>query len=545
MAAMQPSRLSGARAFMNKMIRERWDIGIDRFDIDETGAGTALYHIRAPGQEFSFIAFSRPPSSKMRTGRIIGRAWDMMGTLNEGPANDADIEAARAELPKLYRGRSTKNTLVWCRSNRSMRVFDHTVEALMRGDQPDVSEIAGACYLMRNTGLDGNGTFGTRSFPSLGPDHALGGPLEAQLLNAYLMREFSCDLVEHLARLKSDKAVSLKPELRRFIGVGNGSALGLIFFIHRHPRLINSWIKARETAIAEARGLELKKGDPRFDRLVMLLEKAIVFRRQDRMTYETLASSTEIAADLDKIVAAVRDLQQSGAIAGDASPLPLDQLIRHFENELHPESVETLLSLMIELVPETADRLAAKQGGVDELPLQASRTVADLRAIIASEYQWALNIDMSAPDASTYVWYKSETAEEPRRGPRSEVPHALDLGLDLPGGVQKLKADLEAFEGDAFLSRFLMAHPEHRYLVGRLQSLSGEPYHSPIANINAGDFIPIDLVRLMNVTVHGIDKTRDFLNRNLRGVLFHGAPTTDEIRAGKGEFWYYPEEPVL
>ena len=35
----------------------------------------------------------------------------------------------------------------------------------------------------------------------------------------------------------------------------------------------------------------------------------------------------------------------------------------------------------------------------------------------------------------------------------------------------------------------------------------------------------IDLVRLMNVGVHGIDKTRDFLNRNLRGVLYHGAPT--------------------
>ncbi len=544
LAAMQPTRLSGARAFMNKMIRERWDIGVDRFDIDETGTGTAVYHIRAPQQEFSFIAFSRPPSSKMRTGRIIGRAWDMMGALNEGPATESQIEAARAELPKLYRGRSSKNTLVWCRSNRSMRVFDHTVDALMRGEQPDVAEIAGACYLMRNTGLDGNGTFGTRSFPSLGPDHALGGALEAQLLNAYLMREFSCDLVEHLARLKSGKAAPLNPAIRRFVGVGNGSALGLIFFIHRHPRLINSWLKAREFAIAEARGLELEKGDPRVDRLVMLLDKAIAFRRQDRMTYETFASSADIARDLDRVAATLRSWRETGAMEGASPRLPLDCLATLFEDRILPESLETLLSLLIELIPETADRLAAGIGGKDELTLQASRTVGELQAIIDAEYQWALDLDMDGPEARTYIWYKSETAEEPRRGPRSEVPDALDLGLDLPGGVRKLKADLDGFDETAFLSRFLLKHPEHRYLVGRLQSLAGEPYHSPIANINAADFVPIELVRLMNVTVHGIDKTRDFLNRNLRGVLFHGAPTTDDICAGKGEFWYYPEEPA-
>ena len=35
MAAMQPTRLSGARAFMNKMIRERWDIGISFLEVDK------------------------------------------------------------------------------------------------------------------------------------------------------------------------------------------------------------------------------------------------------------------------------------------------------------------------------------------------------------------------------------------------------------------------------------------------------------------------------------------------------------------------------
>ena len=127
--------------------------------------------------------------------------------------------------------------------------------ALAEGRQPHGEDIARVCYLMRNTGLDGNGTFGTRSFPSLGAHHALGGVLEAQLLTAYLMREFSCDLVEHLAAKASSQAVKLAPELRRYIGVGNGSALGLIFFVHKHPRLIGALLSARETAIAKARGL--------------------------------------------------------------------------------------------------------------------------------------------------------------------------------------------------------------------------------------------------------------------------------------------------
>src|SRR5690606_27962579 len=111
LAAFQPSRISNTRALMNKLIRERWDISIERFDVDETGSGTVVYSIKAPSQEFSFIAFSRPPSRKARTGRIIGQAWDMMGTLNEGPATEADIESARQELPKLYRGRATPNAL--------------------------------------------------------------------------------------------------------------------------------------------------------------------------------------------------------------------------------------------------------------------------------------------------------------------------------------------------------------------------------------------------------------------------------------------------
>ncbi len=78
------------------------------------------------------------------------------------------------------------------------------------------------------------------------------------------MREFSCDLVEHWARLNRTGSCR-STAIRRYLGVGNGSALGLIFFVHKHPQVIGSWIAAREEAIAAARGLRLEKGDGRIE----------------------------------------------------------------------------------------------------------------------------------------------------------------------------------------------------------------------------------------------------------------------------------------
>lgn len=544
LAAMQPSRLSGTRAFMSKMIRERWDIGVERFDVNAEGEGTVVYSIKAPGAEFSFIAFSYPPRTEGRTGRIIGQAWDMKGTLNEGPATEADIASAREQLPLLYRGRATPNALVWCRCNRSMRVFDMTLNALAEGRQPSIGDLNSVCYLMRNTGLDGNGTFGTRSFPSLGAAHALGGVLEAQLLVAYLMREFSCDLVEHLARLRSDRAVPLDPAIRRYLGVGNGSALGLIFFVQKHPRLVDSWIAAREGAIAEARGLDLGRGDARIGDLIALIRRAATFREQDRMVYEAFTSSRAVADDLTSLLPALEELRDAGTVAGRAERYPLDAIARLAKERMSPEGYETYLSLLTELVPERADARAATIAGEDEFTVDPAMTAGDLIALVDEEYRWAQEVDMTAPDALDYIWYKSETAEEPRRGLRAEVPEARDLGLDLPGEIQRLRADLAAMPADTPMAEFLLMHPAHRLMVARVQGLAGRCFHTPHANIYSGGFVPIDLVRLMNVTFHGIDKTRDFLQRNLRGVLYHGAPTREEIRAGRGEGWFYPEEPV-
>ena len=180
LAAIQPSRISASRALINRAVAGRWRITRKSFAIDAVGKGIADYRIDTGTMVLSFPVYSFEPSPHGRTGRIIGRAWDMMGALIEGDLSAEDFETTRQELPKLYRGRATPGTLVWCRSNRSGRVFRKTQEALARGEQPKIGDIAETCYVMRNTGLDGNGTFGTRSFMALEPGHPLRSSLSAQ-----------------------------------------------------------------------------------------------------------------------------------------------------------------------------------------------------------------------------------------------------------------------------------------------------------------------------------------------------------------------------
>jgi hypothetical protein len=545
LAVIQPSRISASHALMAQAIEQRWKITCTRFDINAKGSGVANYLIEIDNWKFSFPVFAFEPSAHGRTGRIIGRSWDMLGALVEGEISEQDFKKTGEELPKLYEGRATPNTLIWCRSNRSARFFNQAVEALAAGRQPNVGVLAETCYLMRNTGLDGNGTFGTKSFLAYEEDHPLRWSLAAQMLCAYMMRVYAQDLVQHLARLASPNACAMAPQLRRFLGVGNGSALGLMLFVNNHPRLIERWLWIREEALANAKGLEPDAALLQCPTLLTLLDRAIQFREQDRGVYESFISSATVAAELHTVRAEVLRLKerlQSGQIAGD---LPFAELCRSLDGRVHDEVLETLHSLLIELVPEIADRLSRNLIIDEELVGTPQMPVGRLRELLRSEYPWAFNIDLSGSQRR-YVWYKSATAEEPRRGPQDTLGDVINLGLDLPRLIINLDSELAAQPEDLSTARFLLAHPRHRAIVTRVQALAGTPYHSPHADIMSEDFIPAHITRLLNVGLHGIDKTRDYLNRNLRGVLFHGAPLPEDLASGNASHhWFYPSEPAL
>jgi hypothetical protein len=258
--------------------------------------------------------------------------------------------------------------------------------------------------------------------------------------------------------------------------------------------------------------------------------------------YEGFAASAAVAAELEQVHAALRALHANGP--GNAA-CPLDALVTSLEGRLHPETIETLLSLMIDLVPDEADALMGDLIVSEELAVQPAMQCGELCALLHAEHGWALEINMEAPGARRFVWYKSATAEEPRRGPVEELPPgAHNLGLDIPTLCQTLDAELQARPASQPVSRLLIERPELRTMVARIQGLRGLPYHTPHANIMSEDFVPAQVVRVLNAAFHGIDKTRDFLNRNLRGVLLHGAPTAADLAAGAEGPWFNPAEPT-
>ena len=537
--SLPSSRISAGRSLLEKMQREAWTFEKVAFDVNDRAEGEALYRITAGGgRVFDFVVFSFEPTMDGRTGRITGQNWDMMGALIEGPTTAEDRATTRAELPKLYAGRAVPGTLTWARSNRSFRAFNQAVDALARGEQPDTRFLWEVGYLMRNTGLDGNGTFLTRSFLTLEQDHPLRLPLHAQLLSAFVMREFASDLVETMARHRNPGAAVLDRELRRMIGIGNGSALGLLFFVNTHPMLIGTWLEHRQTLIAEASLLPLARGGAAYEEYLDLLRRAAEFARVDPYVYVRFDDPANVAVQLDRAAAELEALAAEGATTGAA-------LLHRLDGEIGAEAWELAAANLLELLPY--ERVAeAIEGGIraEQFVCEPTMPLAELRGIIDADYAWALDIDMDAPGARAFVWYKSADAEEPRRGPVDEVSGGRNWALDLPGDVQAVAAAIETAGGHT-VGELLRERPELRSAIERIQSLREFRYHSPHMNMLSDTFIPVSIVRFMNSAVHGLARTVDEGDdRNVLGLIYLGAPTAADLNERLELDTRYPQMPA-
>src|SRR5690606_24580785 len=129
---------------------------------------------------------------------------------------------------------------------------------------------------------------------------------------------------------------------------------------------------------------------------------------------------------------------------------------------------------------------------------------------------------------------------------REEAGEVFNLGLDLPRLVRDLDRELGSLPADQSVARFLVAAPQYRFIISRIQTLQGRFYHSPHMNMMGESLIPCDITRFINLSLHGLDKTRDYQLRALRGVIYQGAPTVEDLATGAADtHWFYPQEPVL
>lgn len=546
LGAMQPNRLSASRSFLAKMIGEAWHIERDVFALDAQGNGRARYTVRTPGGPVTFLAFLKQPSGKNRTGRIIGTAWDMSGALIDGVATPADVEATERELPRLYEGRATANTLVWFRSNQSLRIFRSVRQALARGAQPDIKELKRVGYIMRNTGLDGNGTFGTMPFAAIPQGHPLGTSYHAQMLSAYLMRELSVDLVEELARIDApDTAVRLEPSVKRLIGVGNGSALGLAMLVYNRPVLVNAYISAYLKVLDHVLTDPAVATTENLARLEELLDRTIRYRTFLTTSYRFFTSNMEIVGDLRRIRAEVRAARR-GEVSVAAGESVLGAVHRMAAPRVSKEALHSFDTLLLELVPDFCDQVAASDlVFTEELGLDPRLRVAELRTIIERQYGWALDLPLNDEPFRDRVWYQSRAAEEPRSGPREEVPVAHELIPSYPVMIRTLLTAIDEAEPDAgthTVGELVATRPELEHIARLVVGLQDKPYAVPHADPHDTDFIPVWVIRFVNAFIHGLDRTEDHMGRDVRGIIFESAPYRDAIAAADASAWWWSYE---
>ena len=72
-----------------------------------------------------------------RSDRVIATKWDAAFVLHDGIPTKKDIKRLKENAPKQEVGTVSYKELTLSRANKSLRVFDHVVDSLSLGKQPD------------------------------------------------------------------------------------------------------------------------------------------------------------------------------------------------------------------------------------------------------------------------------------------------------------------------------------------------------------------------------------------------------------------------
>ena len=234
-----------------------WEYNRDLFDLNEMGYGTAIYSFKKNNRVYSLICYANELNENERSDRVIATKWDAAFTLYDGIPTKEDINRLRNQVPKQEVGRLSFKELTLSRANKSLRLFNHVVEQLSQGLQPDTNLLSKVGYLYRTTAVYGSGKFGLADRFRIKNREEIYGPFRLEMMLVYLVRQFTFDQVNHVAHHKNPKkAVKLSVDTCKNLGIGNSTGLGMAPFIVNHPTLLNNWIYARETALKEIRQLK-------------------------------------------------------------------------------------------------------------------------------------------------------------------------------------------------------------------------------------------------------------------------------------------------
>ncbi len=540
MGASHHNRLSFMRSLVRRMAGERW--GFERliFDVDAEGYGTSVYAARTPTRTYSLVAFTRELEPGQRSDRVIAEAWDATFNLFDGVPTEADLVRLAENTPRQESGRFTTKELSVARANKSLRAFKHVVDALAVGRQPDIDFLSDVGYLMRTTAVYGSGKYGCADNEKIAQRPEMRGPFQVEMLAVYLIRWFTIDLVEHVARSTGGRrAVALHPAIKRFLGIGNSTGLGMAPFLVKHPELINNWVVARETALMRVRNLPSVTSQ-QCDILYKLTNQ--IHRYLEEWVVEDKVQACRITKLRSEMVNFEDHLLNTDILSQEH---PWNALYLLAESAYSLEGQELITSLILEphgdLIDDLADTMCADRAEVFD-PVM---TVAEVLNLLENNYCWALKRDYKTSEEQQYFWYYSEDKLEPRfsnrycgLGVEWEMP--LAIGRD----VAALEAELMNADPHTSIAAFLIRRPEFRHIVRRVQTTARFPYGEIYDSLISSDVRPIDLLRF-KLAFFGASKFDPKSDLWTRITMFQGAPMPHELCDAEGDGWAFPVKPEV
>jgi len=533
LGSFHQSKLSFLRSFLNEF--KDWEYRRDLFNLNQNGYGRAVYSFSKNNRTYSLICFANEIKDEERSDRVIATKWDAAFTLHDGIPTDQDIDRLANEVPKQEVGRLSYKELTLSRANKSLRLFNYVVDCLSNGQQPDVNNLSKVGYLYRTTAVYGSGKFGLADrFRIKNRDEIL-GPFRLEMMLVYLVRQFTFDQVNHIAKNKNPGlAVQLDPNICRNLGIGNSTGLGMAPFIVNHPELLNNWIFARETALKKIRQIE-KVSNKDFnifkDCLIKSLKNVTSWHTESEYQNNKIKS---LLNDLEKFI----DFLNKGSL--ENKPFLFNEIYTWIEDNLNDECIEYIVSMMMEPYDNIVNPLLKNMSADEELSfnIPIDRTVEELRSIIEKNYPDILKIDFSKNENNQNFWFISKNKEEPRLADRyKDHGSNLEQPLAIARDIKKLYEILFISKNSLTIGKFLMDHNEYRHVVRRAFITEKYPYAEIQDNTIGSNLMPIDMLRL-KLSFFGALKFDPRSNKWLRICMFQGAPLPNELKSFDSH-WVY------
>ena len=525
MGAMFPTRLSFLRTLMRALAAENVQVTRPVWKIDAQGFGHAVYTLNFGGHDYSLVAVSTDLPADQRTDRVIATAWDTAYVLYDGVPDADEIARICATAPKQEAARFTERDLVLSRANKSVRLFAHVVERLRAGQQPDETLVRQTGYLMRTTAVYGNGKFGIADRACIDARPGFGGPFMAEMLTVWLIRHFTHDLVEFIG------GAPLERRLKRHLGIGNSTGLGMAPFLVNHPVLLNNWMLARETALAQVRAIR------RVPQHQAARLEALAARAEQHLS-EWQVPDTAHQARIDRLLRDWAAARREGRFSRDTfvERDAIEALVAWSETA-SLDLQELVVALLLEPFGDVIDGLTECMSdpfGALVLPLADTDAV---KAQIEEAAPWALGPDYDSKPECRQFWYVSAAKQEPRLGDRFDEPGAdLESPLDIGRRIKALYQDLP--QAPQPMADFLADHPDHALAVTRVAAARQYPYGEIRDNLIAQTCLPIDMLRC-KLSFFGASKFDPKSDRWTRITLCQGAPLADEL-CDRADDWWLP-----